>query len=95
MYRKEDLFETRKKLELLYKAQIFGLILTVIVSLLGLTVFLLSVRYIGGMIIGNIIIFIAYMISTKQVKVLNKINYERDTVEYNLAYTSYKSTNNS
>ena len=95
MYRKEELFSKQKKLARLYKAQVFDLILTVLVGIIGAVVFILSIRYITGMLIGTTIIFLAYMISTKQIKALNKLNDEKDSVAYNIAYSAYKNANNS
>jgi len=96
MYQKEELFSKQKRLARLYKAQVFDIILTVLVGIIGVVVFILSIKYIIGMLIGTTIIFLAYMISTKQIKALDKINDEKDSVAYNIAYySSYKNINNS
>lgn len=91
MQEKDFLKKSHTILSRLYKVQVFDLILTTIVSILGVAILLLSIEYILGMFIGNIILLIAFIISVKQVKRLKRINEEKERLEYNLLYMSYRS----
>ena len=90
MQEKDFLIKSRTILGRLYKIQVFDLLLTTLVSMLGVAILLLSTEYVLGMLLGNIILFIAFLISVSQVKRLKRINAEKESIEYNLLCLSYR-----